>query len=107
MSASAISSTTVRHRHNSTGGSGSGGAAHDPMAEDEDSIVGHCAIGLEQLCKVAMVSSGGTSGYITVSRLLVNRGRPMFNMDPKTMQVRCSKRVLRPAHFFFSLRGKW
>eukprot|EP01034_Spumella_vulgaris_P021629 gene21629-27668_t len=85
-----ISSTTVRHnpRHSSGGAGSSSTSAGDlpSSADDEDCIEGHCAIGLEQLCKVAMVSSGGTSGYITVSRLLVNRGRPMYNMDPRTMQ---------------------
>ncbi len=82
--------TSSQQRHNpsaSASSSSGGGGHHDPLTEDEDCIVGHCAIGLEQLCKVAMVSSGGASGYITVSRLLENRGRPMFNMDPKTMQV--------------------
>ena len=91
VNVSAISSTTVqkhRSRHSTSGEAGSSSAGSgDLLADDEDCIVGHCAIGLEQLCKVAMVSSGGASGYITVSRLLENRGRPMFNMDPKTMQV--------------------
>jgi hypothetical protein len=77
------SSGSALNAHNS---SGSGPDAFG--GEDEsDCIVGHCSIGLEQLCKVALVSSGGASGCISVSRLLTNKGRPMFNMDPRTMQV--------------------
>jgi hypothetical protein len=61
------------------GGGGEGGS--------EDYLTGHCALGLEQLCKVAMVSSGGLSGCVNVTRLLVNQGRPMYNIDAKTLQV--------------------
>lgn len=43
--------------------------------------------GLEQLCKVAMVSSGGLSGCVNVTRMLVNQGRPMYNIDAKSLQV--------------------
>lgn len=102
MAPSGISSTTVRpssSRHssnaaqNGSSSSSSGGGADPFGGEDEsDCIVGHCSIGLEQLCKVALVSSGGASGCISLSRLLTNKGRPMFNMDPRTMQV--SARVL-------------
>ncbi len=97
---SGISSTTVRpssSRHSSGSAlnaqsNSSSGSGQDAFGgEDEsDCIVGHCSIGLEQLCKVALVSSGGASGCITVSRLLTNKGRPMFNMDPRTMQVRAN-----------------
>lgn len=94
MSPSGISSTTVRpsssrHSTGSSSAQSSTGAGQDPVwgEDDGESIVGHCSIGLEQLCKVAMASSGGASGYVTVSRLLANKGRPMFNMDPRTMQV--------------------
>ena len=44
-------------------------------------------VGLEQLCKVAVASTGGVSGTVNVARILVNSGRPMFNIDTKTMQV--------------------
>jgi len=44
-------------------------------------------LGLEQLCKVAVASTGGATGMVNVARILVNSGRPMFNVDTKTMQV--------------------
>ena len=59
--------------------------SHDNQGEDL--LAGHCAIGLEQLCKVAMVSTGGVSGCVTVTRMLVNQGKPMYNIDAKSLQV--------------------
>lgn len=69
------------------GRGGSGGGGGEGAAGCDDTLTGHCAVGLEQLCKVAMVSSGGVSGCVTVTRLLVTHGRPMYNIDPKTLQV--------------------
>jgi hypothetical protein len=40
---------------------------------------------LEQLCKVAV--SGTTSVSTSAVRILVNRGRPMYNIDTNTYQV--------------------
>jgi hypothetical protein len=60
------------------------------MDGDEDRITGHCVISLEQLCKVALsgsISSEGAIAATTVARLLVNKGRPMYNIDTKAMQV--------------------
>ena len=45
------------------------------------------ALGLEQLCKVAVANTGGLSGSINIARILVSSGRPMFNIDTRTMQV--------------------
>lgn len=53
----------------------------------DDVLTGHCSVGLEQLCKVAMVSSGGASGCVTVTRILANQGRPMYSIDSRTLQV--------------------
>jgi len=61
-------------------------ATNSSSANSDDVVVGHCAIGLEQLCKVAVASTGGTTGTVNVARILVNSGRPMFNVDTKTMQ---------------------
>lgn len=75
------------------GGGGSGGngsGAGGSMDGDEDRITGHCVISLEQLCKVALsgsISSEGAIAATTVARLLVNKGRPMYNIDTKAMQV--------------------
>jgi hypothetical protein len=49
--------------------------------------IGHCAIGLEQLAKVAMVSSGGVRGYVSVARVLLRDGLPLYNIDTRTIQV--------------------
>jgi hypothetical protein len=91
------SSSSARNSRNSSstgngGGGGGGGNSAAVMEDDaklanEDVITGHCAIGLEQLCKVAMVSTGGASGFVSVTRLLVNQGRPMHNIDAKSLQV--------------------
>ena len=54
---------------------------------DEDFLIGHCAIGLEQLCKVSMATTHGVSGSVNISRILVRRGKPMYNLDSKTLQV--------------------
>jgi len=91
------SSSSARNSRNSSstgnggGGGGGGGNSAAVMEDDaklanEDVITGHCAIGLEQLCKVAMVSTGGASGFVSVTRLLVNQGRPMHNIDAKSLQ---------------------
>jgi hypothetical protein len=59
------------------------------MDGDEDRITGHCVISLEQLCKVAWsgsVSGNGAIASTSVARLLVNKGRPMYNIDTKAMQ---------------------
>eukprot|EP01033_Poteriospumella_lacustris_P010291 gene10291-7309_t len=71
------------------GGGGGGGGAGGSMDGDEDRITGHCVISLEQLCKVALsgsISSEGAIAATTVARLLVNKGRPMYNIDTKAMQ---------------------
>ena len=39
---------------------------------------------------VAMVSAGGIGGCVTVTRILVNQGRPMYNIDARSLQVACS-----------------
>jgi hypothetical protein len=67
---------------------GTPGRAASSDGASEDFVTGHCAVGMEQLCKVAMVSSGGLSGSVTVTRILVNNGRPMYNIDSRTLQVR-------------------
>lgn len=55
------------------------------MVDADETITGHCSISLEQLCKVAV--SGTTSVSTSAVRILVNRGRPMFNIDTNTYQV--------------------
>lgn len=60
------------------------------MDTDEDRISGHCSLSLEQLCRIAMSSnSTSTNGSFstTAVRLLISRGRPMYNIDTKVMQV--------------------
>ena len=73
---------SVSHTHSDKSDSVGGGG--------EDLVTGHCSIGMEQLCKVAMVSTGGVSGCVTVTRMLANQGRPMYNIDVKTLQVNVS-----------------
>jgi len=34
-----------------------------------------------------MVSAGGIGGCVTVTRILVNQGRPMYNIDARSLQV--------------------
>lgn len=66
---------------------------------DEDRITGHCVISLEQLCKVALSGSIAANGAIaatSVARLMVNKGRPMYNIDTKAMQVSSNH----PSHQF-------
>eukprot|EP00981_Chlorochromonas_danica_P001922 scaffold398_cov177-Ochromonas_danica.AAC.21 len=54
-------------------------------SEDDDVLVGHCALSLEQLCKIAATSPGGACS-LSATRLLVSRGRPMYCVDPQSMQ---------------------
>lgn len=56
---------------------------------DEDKITGHCSLSLEQLCKVAVAGATNNGGgfVTTAARILVSRGRPMYNIDNKSMQV--------------------
>lgn len=71
----------------------------ESMDGDEDRITGHCSISLEQLCKVALsgsIASNGAIAATTVARLLVNKGRPMYNIDTKAMQVSTAH----PSHQF-------
>jgi len=35
-----------------------------------------------------MVSAGGIGGCVTVTRILVNQGRPMYNIDARSLQVK-------------------
>jgi hypothetical protein len=74
--------------------SSSSSSNNNNNGEEEERIVGHCSLSLEQLCKVAL--AGGTSGGITtnVARILVSRGRPMSNVDTKTMQVEVSREYM-------------
>jgi hypothetical protein len=62
-------------------------AASSGKSFDLEQCVGHCSVGLEQLCKVALVASGGVSGCVTVTRLLLRDGLPLFKVDQKSMQV--------------------
>jgi hypothetical protein len=72
----------------SKGGSSTPGRSSSTNSDSaEDYVTGHCAIGMEQLCKVAMVSSGGVSGCVNVTRILSNQGKPMYNIDAKSLQV--------------------
>jgi hypothetical protein len=52
-----------------------------------DYLTGHCSIGLEQLCKVALVSSGGQTGSVSLTRQLLKDGLPLYCIDYKSMQV--------------------
>ena len=67
----------------------SGSSKNDGNSSDsEEKVVGHCAIALEQLCKVALAGSTSTpSVSVNAARILVNRGRPMHSIDTKSMQV--------------------
>lgn len=73
----------------SVGSSGGGGRSTSVAADDSDNDTqaGHCTISLEQLCKVAMVSSGGVTGTTSVARSLSNMGRPVYTLDPKNLKV--------------------
>lgn len=70
------------------GGGKSGGSGSNDLEED-DVMLGHCALSLEQLCKVA-VSNAGDGYSVSATRMLVCRGRPMYCVDPQTMQVSIS-----------------
>ena len=56
-------------------------------SEPIEVVSGHCSIGLEKLCKVAMVSSGGVSGSTGTAQMLLRDGLPMYRVDQQTMQV--------------------
>lgn len=56
--------------------------------DNEDKVVGHCSISLEQLCKVQLANAATTSASVAAPRILIHRGRPMHNLDSKTLQVR-------------------
>ncbi len=51
---------------------------------DPNYSVGHCAFGLEQLCKTALVSSGGLCASVNIARLLLKDGFPMTRLDPQS-----------------------
>jgi hypothetical protein len=55
--------------------------------DNDDRIVGHCSISLEQLCKVALANAASSSATVAAPRIMVHRGRPMHNLDGKTLQV--------------------
>lgn len=76
--------SSFRFTENSTvaGASMAGSATTDP----EEVVVGHSAVALEQLCQVAVASSGGVCGKTSTARILLDQGRPMYNIDSKTMQ---------------------
>jgi hypothetical protein len=67
--------------------SGSSRSTNSNEDDLDDILVGHCALSLEQLCKVAASNAGGDSCTVSATRMLVNRGRPMYCIDPSTMQV--------------------
>ncbi len=93
MPAPGFNSTTGSGRpssQKSQSTSGKVGSSFDGN-ENGDKIFGSCTIGLEQLCKVAMVSSGGITGCTSIVRPLVSNGRPMYALDPKFMKVNCQK----------------
>jgi hypothetical protein len=55
--------------------------------DSDDRMVGHCSISLEQLCKVALANAATSTATVAAPRILVHRGRPMHNLDAKTLQV--------------------
>lgn len=55
--------------------------------DNVDIVNGSCVIGLEQLAKVAMASSGGISGRVNMARVLLSEGSPVYNLDVNTFQV--------------------
>jgi hypothetical protein len=93
MTSKAISAAAISGGNSSTSKRQSLSRTSTPsesMDGDEDRITGHCVISLEQLCKVAWsgsVSGNGAIASTSVARLLVNKGRPMYNIDTKAMQV--------------------
>jgi len=60
-----------------TGGKGTG----------SDMVYGRCVVGLEQLCKVSVVTSGGISGRLEIARMLLKDGLPLYSIDTSTFQV--------------------
>eukprot|EP01035_Chromulina_nebulosa_P020100 gene20100-26097_t len=54
--------------------------------DDADVLTGNCAIGLEQLCKIALVSTGGVHGTASITRILLKEGLPLYTIDKRTMQ---------------------
>jgi hypothetical protein len=56
--------------------------------EPTEWIAGHCSVGLEKLCKVAMVYSGGVSGKTNTAQLLLKDGLPLHRVDQQTLLVR-------------------
>lgn len=77
-------SQTIRSARAAPTGSGKNGSGS--FDGDDDVLVGHCALSLEQLCKIAATSSGDGCS-VTMTRMLVCRGRPMYCVDPQSMQV--------------------
>jgi hypothetical protein len=62
--------------------------AIDNSIDSEEKMVGHCSISLEQLCKVALANAATSNATVAAPRILIHRGRPMHNLDSKTLQVR-------------------
>jgi hypothetical protein len=60
----------------------------DNSIDSEEKMVGHCSISLEQLCKVALANAATSNATVAAPRILIYRGRPMHNLDSKTLQVR-------------------
>lgn len=83
MASKSIVTSTRSHRSSSKSD-----ASISHSIDNEDKIVGHCSISLEQLCKVALANAATTSASVAAPRILIHRGRPMHNLDSKTLQVR-------------------
>lgn len=58
-------------------------------------LEGHCAIGLERLCKIAASNLQSTQSRdssvlakTSVTQILLHEGVPLYHIDPTTLQVR-------------------
>ena len=71
---------------------GMGSSSFEPVlsssAAGVEVVAGHCSVGLELLCQVALLASGGVSGSVTVPRILLRDGLPLHRVDPRSLQVR-------------------
>eukprot|EP01031_Cornospumella_fuschlensis_P031857 gene31857-38519_t len=62
----------------------SASAASSGFSDDDDVLSGHCALSLASLCGLAVRGEGCS---VSATRMLMSRGKPMYCVDPKTLQV--------------------
>lgn len=77
----------------SAGSSSAKGDKDKAAAAREELVEGHCATGLEKLCKLALCTADHGTGAknvhvkTSIAQLLLKDGVPMYNIDSNTLQV--------------------